>query len=251
MSRILFRKFTGPRTRRLGLNTFLKRGHRIDLAEAETLAYVAEHTSIPVPKVRRACCSDEITYIVMDLVDGVELSSVWYKMSGIAKRRVIDQLKDYLAQLRSLKPPTNGAIASVNSGPLRDIPRVGVGQFGPFANQDEFHHFLRAGCSLDMFKDMEGGHNFINTYTQQYEIKFTHGDLAPRNIMVKKDGTVTGLIDWDCAGWYPEYWEYTKANFILAPDDWISSTGEMTGRYEDQLAGETWLQNRCGILLTS
>lgn len=34
----------------------------------------------------------------------------------------------------------------------------------------------------------------------------THGDLSPRNIMV--DGSkVTGIVDWDNAGFYPEWAE--------------------------------------------
>ncbi len=28
-------------------------------------------------------------------------------------------------------------------------------------------------------------------------------------------GRVTGIVDWECAGWYPEYWEYTKAHFAV------------------------------------
>lgn len=38
----------------------------------------------------------------------------------------------------------------------------------------------------------------------------THGDLNPCNIMVRGD-TVVGIIDWECSGWYPNYWEYTNA----------------------------------------
>ncbi|KAB8211171.1 hypothetical protein BDV34DRAFT_185276 [Aspergillus parasiticus] len=43
---------------------------------------------------------------------------------------------------------------------------------------------------------------------------FTHGDLQPKNIMVERTGSYedgcpafkTTLIDWEVAGWYPEYW---------------------------------------------
>ena len=65
--------------------------------------------------------------------------------------------------------------------------------------------------------------------------------------MVKRDGTITAIIDWDSAGWFPKYWEYTKAVFTpYAPDDWIESIGEMTGRYDEQLAGERKLYKLCG-----
>lgn len=52
-----------------------------------------------------------------------------------------------------------------------------------------------------------------------YRIYFTHTDLNPRNILVdeavRQDGSrgwrVTRIPDWEMAGHYPEYWEYTKA----------------------------------------
>ena len=56
-----------------------------------------------------------------------------------------------------------------------------------------------------------------------HRIVMTHGDLHPRNIMVSwEDGgeggvaaaenvRVTTIIDWEFAGWYPEYWEFVKA----------------------------------------
>ncbi|KAJ7266578.1 hypothetical protein C8J57DRAFT_375624 [Mycena rebaudengoi] len=48
-----------------------------------------------------------------------------------------------------------------------------------------------------------------------HRIVFTHGDFSPRNMMVRDD-VVLALIDWENAGWYPEHWEYIKANF--SPD---------------------------------
>ena len=41
------------------------------------------------------------------------------------------------------------------------------------------------------------------------KIVFSHGDLNLHNIVVK-DGDIVALLDWECAGWYPEYWEYIK-----------------------------------------
>ena len=45
---------------------------------------------------------------------------------------------------------------------------------------------------------------------KNYQIVFTHGDLRQQNIVVK-EGVVTGIIDWELAGRYPEYWEYCRA----------------------------------------
>jgi aminoglycoside phosphotransferase (APT) family kinase protein len=34
---------------------------------------------------------------------------------------------------------------------------------------------------------------------------FTHADIAPRNVMVDEQKNITGILDWESAGWYPEY----------------------------------------------
>jgi thiamine kinase-like enzyme len=38
---------------------------------------------------------------------------------------------------------------------------------------------------------------------------FTHADLHPSNILIDR-GRLSGIVDWECAGFYPEYWEFTK-----------------------------------------
>jgi len=57
---------------------------------------------------------------------------------------------------------------------------------------------------------------------EDHGIVMTHGDLNPRNIMITwesdqgslrtvKDIKVSGILGWESAGWYPEYWEFVKA----------------------------------------
>jgi thiamine kinase-like enzyme len=44
---------------------------------------------------------------------------------------------------------------------------------------------------------------------------FTHGDLRPANIIVTSTSPakVVAIVDWEQAGWYPDYWEYCKAMY--------------------------------------
>lgn len=37
----------------------------------------------------------------------------------------------------------------------------------------------------------------------------THGDLLPRNILVE-GSKITGILDWETAGYYPEFWGYCE-----------------------------------------
>lgn len=70
----------------------------------------------------------------------------------------------------------------------------------------------------------------------KHGIVFTHGDLRPDNIIVK-NGRVTAIIDWEMAGWYPEYWEFAKALHLeVFADDWVSHLLDvLTPYYCEQL----------------
>ena len=156
------------------------------------MRYVANNTSIPVPKVKRVWREDEVTYITMNMVGGVELDAVWHLMCKRKKRKVVEQLKGYIGQLRALKPLIDGAVMSVSGGPLRDGSRVGLERFGPFQNHDDFHQFLRGGgvgIPMEAFQMIKGidSEKIVHSHRQHYATKFTHGDFAPRNIMVKCD----------------------------------------------------------------
>lgn len=50
-------------------------------------------------------------------------------------------------------------------------------------------------------------------------IVFTHDDLKPHNILVR-GGQITGLLDWESAGWYPDYWEFTTALRFTREEFW-------------------------------
>ena len=63
---------------------------------------------------------------------------------------------------------------------------------------------------------------------------FTHSDLHPQNVIVSETGgeggeedeeekvySVAAIIDWEKAGWYPDYWEYAASFVDLQwDDDW-------------------------------
>lgn len=71
---------------------------------------------------------------------------------------------------------------------------------------------------------------------RKHGIVFTHGDLRPANIIVK-DGRVTAIIDWEMAGWYPDYWEFAKAFYLeMFANDWASHLlGVLTPYYQEQV----------------
>jgi thiamine kinase-like enzyme len=143
----------------------------------------------------------------MSRAPGVELESIWYTSNLETKGRIVDQLADYVKQMRTLKSPYGCTIGSVLGGPVFDCRLYFMGVSGPFPDESRMNKQLRYLKPLeDWPEDIRLAHSMT------HEIVFTHGDLVPRNIMVE-GSTVTAILDWESAGWFPIHWEYHKARF--------------------------------------
>lgn len=199
----------------------VKTGRRVDLTEAATMKFIAENTSIPVPKVHCSFIHEGRAYILMERIHGEELPTAFKRLQEPGRRKVYEQLKGISQELRSLKPPPGTGIESCVGGSLYDSrmnrcpPR-----FGPFKTIQDFHFWLREGlqpsevrkgASVDDFEwqDLEKMAAMQDEGPWPPPV-FTHADLNPFNILVRGD-EVVGILDWEFAGWYPSYWEYTSA----------------------------------------
>jgi aminoglycoside phosphotransferase len=189
-------------------NKVVKSGPYVRLSEAETMQFIAAHTTIPVPHV----CEDSGTTdgsITMEYIEGERLDKVWNQLHEEQKLAIASNLKGMLLELRSLK---GHHIGSVNNGKAIDGRRFDFSG-GPFDNEDAFNQFLLSDAypsTAKILRDIA-----LRSLRTDHEIVFTHGDFAPRNILVK-DGKITGILDWEYSGWYPEYWEFIK--FFKAAD---------------------------------
>ncbi|KAI0188414.1 kinase-like protein [Astrocystis sublimbata] len=210
---------------RVDARTVVKSGHSTRLSEAEVMKFVRNNTSIPVPEVYNAYKDAESgrTRIVMEFVEGVPLTEAWDTYSDPEKDSVIAQLRSYMDELRQLK---GNFIGGLDGSRCEDLFFEGLeGYRGPFEDEEAFtaglveamkqaRHELYADVEIvcDMFLEVMKGH----------EIVFTHNDFAPRNILVQ-GSNVVAILDWEFAGFYPDYWEYCKA--MRHPDwhtDWVS-----------------------------
>lgn len=53
---------------------------------------------------------------------------------------------------------------------------------------------------------------YISQLADNQEIVFSHTDLSSENFMVDPEtGDITALLDWEMAGYWPEWWEFRKA----------------------------------------
>ncbi len=177
----------------------IKFGPGVDAREAQTMQFIKERTKIPVP----GATNDGPNAIVMEYVEGRNLQEYWPRMSIENKRRIAEQMRDIIHQLRGLKGDYIGA---VNRGPAVDMRRS-TSRGGPFDSETDFNSFLFD--NMISSTPLLYSQSIQQTMRRDHDLVFSHGDLNLHNIIVK-DGDIVALLDWECAGWYPEHWEYIK-----------------------------------------
>lgn len=206
--------------------------------ELEAMRYVAEHTSIPLPRTHAIHIHDDLLYIEMEYVEGTDLAVAWMTegfLSADQKKTIFEIIMRYMGQLRELTPPTQDIVASALQNAAYDY-RIGSRFFGPFSH-DDFHSLLRGKLLVEHIANVFG-EEAAKVHNQSYRTYFTHADLIPRNIIVR-DRRVVSIIDWAFSGWYPEYWEFTKAHYDLFPlKNWYAGLYEAIPRYDTELIAE-------------
>ena len=77
-----------------------------------------------------------------------------------------------------------------------------------------------------------------------HAIVFTHRDINPRNILAE-NGKITGILDWENAGFFPEYREYTKMHYTFRSLIWwlADVVGQVFEGYRDELRVENMLSD--------
>ncbi|KDQ64386.1 hypothetical protein JAAARDRAFT_43455 [Jaapia argillacea MUCL 33604] len=177
--------------------------------EAEIMQYVSEHTTIPLPGNVVFVREGAKTYLLMDYVNGEQLDVVWPQLTDSTKLSILADMKGYVAQLRDLREPTARTyIGSICYRPCSDRRVVGFYSAGPFDTERAFNDHVTAHLRSDIKAEQI---RFVrNMMKDDHRILFAHGDLHPGNILVR-DGRVVAILDWEMAGWYPEYWEWCKS----------------------------------------
>ncbi|KAF2125864.1 phosphotransferase enzyme family protein [Dothidotthia symphoricarpi CBS 119687] len=224
----------GPQLAKLSPSVVVKYGTHASLIEAKNMLYIAERTSIPVPKLFAAYAYGPLdrdvgdygsvydTYIFMEFIEGEDLGKAWGGCTDAEKQVIATDLKKYMTELRALPAP--GYIGSVHGGPVTDvILEWSTSCKGPFKSEEDFNATI-AETYIANSKRQTGIGPFIRGMinAHKHDIVFTHGDLRPANIIVR-DGRVAAIVDWELSGWYPEYWEFARAFYIETfVTDWAS-----------------------------
>ena len=194
-------------------------------AEVSAIRLLRAQTTIPVPRVLFILPWGEWRYVVMIKVPGADLEKIWFDATDAEKSHYAQQLAGFVRQLRRLRAPFGSAVCSADGRKLWD-PRIELyWAVGPFENENNFNQATILLLPRPHPPPHYLGHNI------PHRVSFSHGDFAPRNIMVES-GRVTAVIDWETAGWYPAHWEYVKSHLAEEREPWTRHIPEMIPSFE-------------------
>lgn len=167
------------------------------------MRFVADNTTFPVLHVYDV--GDR--YFTMDFIQGEMLSKAWdATLSEDDRALVRRQLRDYINELRAIKSP-DGVICTFGGRPAIDS-RLFLHEGGPFASESDYNDFLVS--DLHDFGPIRDILRRQLRETEGHEIVFSHGDLHAINILVRPGEGVVAIVDWELAGYYPEYFDLVK-----------------------------------------
>ena len=170
--------------------------------EDETLAYLEEAApNIPVPRVYGGHKDPVLhrSYLLMSRMDGIRLNEAWFHMDRTDRAEVVRQIADFVVQMANLE--SNLMVTAAKKTIFEPFLRK------PVTDQDNPWRNLIGHTEYRLYEKIWGK-------GKQNELVFQHGDLGPKNIKVDKDELgkviVTGIFDWEVAGFLPRGWIATK-----------------------------------------
>ena len=211
----------------IGEDIVVKVGRHSSRDEHAILQFVEEHLpTVPAPRALGLITIASTPFSFMSLVAGDTLEKRWPTLSANQKMHTRDELNAVLLTLRTLERPSEAPLGSpVGQRLCKDVRRHERVSATSIYSEAEFNDFLLTSPSSRVapgFKQWP-----CSMLRNDHRIMFTHSDFHPRNIMVVDgpDGNIklSGILDWEWSGFYPEYWEQLKAlntRSTKDTDDW-------------------------------
>ncbi|KAL6695638.1 hypothetical protein J3F84DRAFT_374874 [Trichoderma pleuroticola] len=154
------------------------------------------------------------------VVQGELLENAWCDLTPEAKFAYARQLRHILNNMRCGMNPIRTKPAISNQGTM-----LGSASSGPYSlildqHVQNTYWAVRAEPTCRQFIAFLAA-SFVQSvptsvadaltrqFRSDYSIRFTHGELSPKNIIVHNSKIVC-ILGWDSGGWYPEWWEYVK-----------------------------------------
>ena len=181
-----------------------------DYTEYTSLQYLNAHApDIPAPKPHGLIKFSDVCIMLMTYIPTTTLESVWPNLTLDNKLSIQNRLQSIFSTLRSLKLPPDRNMGGVSGEGVRDVHMDDhdTQQLNTISAFEDFQFSVNTSPPSPAFT------TFLRSFLppSNNECVLTHGDVRPANIMVEQDTdggyTVSGIIDWEMSGFYPEYME--------------------------------------------
>ncbi|KAB8336747.1 hypothetical protein FH972_021056 [Carpinus fangiana] len=183
----------------LGTDTICKIKERTEhvCSEADIITFVRKHfPSIPLPEVLYTYDDhQDCTVMFLARVHGETLRDAWTKLTQAQQNSTWDQIAEYCTTMAGL---TSDTLCGVG-GTYAMEPYLYAADKSPF----EPLTVLQAQSLFNKYSPPEMEPPKIKDF------HFYHPDLGPGNIIVS-NGAIKAIIDWESAGFYPQFWIATK-----------------------------------------
>lgn len=226
-----------------------KYGFDLDPLEGQALIYLEKYApEVAAPRLYAMYYECDELFIVMQRVPGIGLDQLWPSLTGGEKDSIVTQLQHTFASLRQIACPKPHWFGGLDGGAVRHYLFYSQSDeekhLGPFCNGPALVKGL-----TDNFRALKETNDHPDLKVRFYEEHLpmalagirpvlTHGDVQRKNIIVHEKGRdainadrqfdIT-LIDWEMAGWLPEFWEYFSAStsfqYASWEDDWCLRVG--------------------------
>ncbi|PVH95055.1 phosphotransferase family protein [Periconia macrospinosa] len=240
------------------LGLIVKFGSHVSVTEAINLWAIRRifQNAIPVPEVygwrvrERQGKSPEV-YIYMQLVQGLRLDQQWPELSTTDKYAICSDLRAMVSRLRGLRDSElQQVIGSIYHGLASDRCLQGLPLLRPFLSRVEFHDWLSWLWRRKVPDPQSLEDPWRALLPDNGPVVFTHGDLRPANIIVTMNSPfkIVAIVDWEQAGWYPDYWEDCKARFTAAYDgEWRRWIDQFLDPHTEAVEAFDWYTCTLGI----
>jgi hypothetical protein len=193
--------------------------------------------------------ADEV-FLIMERAPGMQLDAVWPSLTETEKCSVTAKLGDIFDSLRQVECPWPDFFGGLGGGSLRHYlfysQKGDCTHLGPFRGEAAF-----VGNMVVNFRalvERKGRADFKVRFYEEYLAQalgdfrptLTHGDVQKKNIIIAEieGGQGNGerdfdfvLVDWEMAGWYPDFWEFFCASstfdFVYWEEEWCWCAQQM------------------------
>ncbi|KAI0965444.1 kinase-like domain-containing protein [Xylaria arbuscula] len=212
---------------RVGTHFVAKYGEDVRSIEGESMLFVQQYTTIPVPEVYAIYTFGEgntKTMIIMEFIQGITLGKFIDTMAPQYIDIIRGMLREQVDQLRRIPAPNY--YGSIGYRPFYDWHQ-GY-QYGPFNNITDYINeafdVIFPPFNNQRFDDLKAHRTayfewVVTTHGHGHPV-FSHGDLHEQNVIIRWDGTPC-IIDWEDAGFYPAYHEFLMTRLLECPLDFL------------------------------